>query len=302
MASGCKTATAAPAQSASIEQPPAQLTPNNSTAPPIRPIHYEMFKISGAKSVRELEAKLGPSAFAAVLKINRLDRKHIPATGVLIVPAPAESVDLMKLAPFPGELEFARSIPKLILVSRRSQAFGAYAAGKLVRWGPTSTGKKATQTPAGLYHTNWKKQLAISSVDASWKLPWCFNLDNRVGVAFHQYDLPGYPASHGCVRLLEEDAHWIYDWADQWVLSKSGDVLAYGTPVVIFGDYSFGAAPPWHRLADDLNATSIKAGDIEESLGSYFPSIQERLKSREVVLASLRSNDVAQTASLHTVR
>src|SRR5215813_5909088 len=257
LASGCKTVPAVRAESTLSDQPALQSIATTDAPPPS--IRYEVVKISGAKSVRQLEAKLGANAFAAVLKINRLDRKHIPSSGVLIVPTLSDSIDLMNLAPFPRDLEFARSIPKLILVSRRSQAFGAYAAGKLVHWGPTSTGKKATQTPPGLYHTNWKKKLAISSVDASWKLPWCFNLDNRVGVAFHQYDLPGYPASHGCVRLLEDDARWIFDWADQWVLSKTGGVLAYGTPVVIFGDYTFGAAPPWHRLADDLNATSIKA-------------------------------------------
>jgi len=37
-------------------------------------------------------------------------------------------------------------------------------------------------------------------------------------VSFHKFDLPGYPASHGCVRLPEEDAKWIYDWADHWTL------------------------------------------------------------------------------------
>jgi lipoprotein-anchoring transpeptidase ErfK/SrfK len=300
LASGCKTLPiAARAQATFGDQPVVQ--PIATTNPPPPPIRYEVFKISGAKSVRELEAKLGANAFAAVLKINRLDRKHIPTTGVLILPTPAETIDLMNLAPFPRELEFAYSIPKLILVSRRSQAFGAYAAGKLVHWGPTSTGKRATQTPAGLYHTNWRKKLAISSVDASWKLPWCFNLDNRIGVAFHQFDLPGYPASHGCVRLLEEDARWIYDWADQWVLSRTGTVLAYGTPVVIFGDYPFGSAPPWQRLADDLNATSIRASDIEDSLRGYFPSIRERLRSREIVLASLQPG-AAQPVGVRDLR
>src|SRR5262249_9545838 len=148
LATGCRTAPAVKAQPALNTQPAVELIAISNPAPPS--IRYEVFKISGAKSVRELEARLGANAFAAVLRINRLDRKHIPRSGVLIVPTPTEAIDLMKLAPFPGDLDFARSLPKLILVSRRSQAFGAYANGKLVYWGPTSTGKKATQTPAGL--------------------------------------------------------------------------------------------------------------------------------------------------------
>jgi len=35
---------------------------------------------------------------------------------------------------------------------------------------------------------------------------------NKRGHSFHQYELPGHPASHGCIRLLERDATWIYDW------------------------------------------------------------------------------------------
>ena len=181
-----------------------------------------------------------------VLKLNRLDLKHLRKGVTVVVPdAPA---DLMAFSPFPRELEAARSLSKLILVSREAQAFGAYESGKLVHWGPTSTGKKSTQTPTGLFHTNWKKKETRSSVNSAWILPWAFNLDNFDGIAFHQYDLPGFPASHGCVRLLSADAQWIFGWADTWILSKAQSIAAYGTPVVIFGDYAYGKEAPWKRL------------------------------------------------------
>ncbi len=139
-----------------------------------------------------------------VFKVQSLNKRHIHVGDSLVIPD--ASVDLMSASPFPIQLEVVRKIPKLVLVSRRVQAFGAYESGRLVRWGPTSTGKKSTPTPAGLYHANWKAKKRRSSVNQSWILPWCFNLDDTAGISFHQFDLPGYPASHGCVRLLEEDA------------------------------------------------------------------------------------------------
>ena len=247
-----------------------------------KPAHFEVLTVRNRKSITELETRLGPDGFAAMLKINRTDRKHLRAGDSLIIPA-ADS-DLMSVAPFPIQLEVARTIPKLVLVSRRVQAFGAYESGKLVRWGPTSTGKKSTPTPAGLFYTNWKARETRSSVNQSWVLPWCFNLDNFSGVSFHKFDLPGYPASHGCVRLLEEDAKWIYEWADQWTLSKTDrSVIAFGTPVLIFGDYKYGEKPLWKRLGDDPNAAVITIAETENALNQHLPMIALKTRARRPV-------------------
>lgn len=249
-----------------------------------KPVRFQLVTLQGQKSIKELETRLGPDVFALVLKINRLDRKHLRSGASLVIPdAPA---DLASVSPLPLKLESARSIPKLILVSRRAQAFGAYEFGELVRWGPTSTGKKSTPTPVGLYYTNWKAKERRSSVNQSWILPWCFNIDDITGVSFHQFDLPGYPASHGCVRLLEEDAKWLYGWAEQWLLAKPSDeILAYGTPVIIFGDYSYGEKAPWQRLADDPAATVISIAEIDGILNKYSAPIARRARTREALVA-----------------
>jgi hypothetical protein len=254
---------------------------NSPTTPP-KPGSFEVFKVQNRKSIIELESRLGSDGFVAMLKINRTDRKHLRIGDSLIVPG--ANTDPMSVAPFPVHLEVARTIPKLVLVSRRVQAFGAYESGKLVRWGPTSTGKKSTPTPAGLFYTNWKARETRSSVNQSWVLPWCFNLDNFSGVSFHKFDLPGYPASHGCVRLLEEDAKWIYDWADQWTLSKTDrSVIAFGTPVVIFGDYKYGEKPLWKRLGDDPSAAGISIAESETALNQHLTAIAIKARARRPV-------------------
>ena len=255
--------------------PPHLLSPSIA----VTPVHFEVLKVRGRKTITELESRLGAVAFAAMLKLNRIDKRHIQVGGSLVIPG--ASADLMGIAPFPIQLEIARKIPKLVLVSRRVQAFGAYESGRLVRWGPTSTGKKSTPTPAGLYHTNWKAKKRRSSVNQSWILPWCFNLDDTAGISFHQFDLPGYPASHGCVRLLEEDAKWVYDWADQWTLSKiDQSILAFGTPVVIFGDYTYGEKPLWKRLADDPAATAISPAESEIAVNQHLATIETKARAR----------------------
>jgi L,D-transpeptidase catalytic domain len=212
-----------------------------------------------------LRSEIGEEKMAALLKLNRLDAQHLRAGVTLVIP---EQVDeLTNFSPFPQRLEAVRDIPKLILVSLRVQAFGAYEFGNLVRWGPTSSGKKASPTPAGLYNTNWKSKATRSSINDEWLLPWYFNLDSQRGIAFHQYDLPGYPASHGCLRLLEDDASWIYGWADQWTLSTDRRrVEAYGTPVIVFGKYDYGKQPPWKNLATDYSAASVTGSELQEAI------------------------------------
>jgi len=228
----------------------------------------------GRKFLSQLKSEIGEEKMASLLRLNRLDAQHLRAGVTLVIP---EQVDeLTTFSPFPQRLEAVREIPKLILVSLRVQAFGAYEFGNLVRWGPTSSGKKATPTPAGLYHTNWKSKATRSSINNDWLLPWYFNLDNQRGISFHQYDLPGYPASHGCLRLLADDAAWIYGWADQWTLSTDQRrVEAYGTPVIVFGKYDYGKQAPWKHLVTDYAAASVTGSELEEAVQLDLPIIRE---------------------------
>lgn len=242
------------------------------------PVPYRSVVIKGGegrKILSQLRSEIGEEKMAVLLKLNRLDAQHLREGVTLVIP---EQVDeLNDFSPFPHKVTAVREIPKLILVSRRVQAFGAYEFGRLVRWGPTSTGKKATPTPAGLYHTNWKSKATRSTINEEWLLPWYFNLDNKRGISFHQYDLPGYPASHGCIRLLADDAAWIYGWADQWTLSTDGRrVEAYGTPVIVFGKYDYAKQAPWKNLVTDYSAASVTGSELEEAIRSDLPIIREK--------------------------
>jgi hypothetical protein len=160
----------------------------------------------------------------------------------------------------------------------------AYENGILVRFGGVSTGKESTQTSSKLFFTNWKGKLVVSSIDDGWLLPWAFNLDNFAGVSMHQYELPGYPASHSCVRMSEEDAKWVYEWADQWILSPKEKLLASGTPVLVFGKYHYAEKAPWKRLPEDNKAINIPLEDIQKEIAPHTEEIKQKLEQRNTIL------------------
>ena len=50
-----------------------------------------------------------------------------------------------------------------------------------------------------------------SASDELWTMYWVMNLHEARGIHMHQYALPtSGPASHGCIRMLDPDAQWLY--------------------------------------------------------------------------------------------
>lgn len=246
---------------------------------------YYFYTTKSANAQLELEKLVGAENVLAVLQTNRIDAANIKSGATIVIPV---TFDSATRSPFPLEVPELSEVKKLLLISQRIQAFGVYESGKLVRWGPVSTGKQSTQTPSELFSTNWKGKEVKSSFDDEWILKFNFNLDNIEGVGFHQYEMPGYPASHSCVRMLMDDAMWLYDWADQWILTENEQSrYAHGTPVVIFGNYGFGDSAPWKLLPADADATDITADEMDDIVEEYLDTIMERQNAREAYIEGL---------------
>ncbi len=238
------------------------------------------------KTLRGLRQEYGFPRRRIILALNRIDHDNVSAHDTLMIPDTV-STDIMIYSPFPKNVKMPDSVQKILLFSYPSESFAAYQNGTLVRWGPTSLGKKSTPTPEGLYFTNWKKQETISTEDSSWVLPWYFNIENKRGISLHQFSLPGYPASHACARLLSEDAEWIYNWAEQWIISKDGEkIIANGTPVIIYGNFNYKVKPLWKYLADNPHATDISESKIDSIISPFLPVIKKRREIRDSVLAA----------------
>ncbi|MDR4895045.1 MULTISPECIES: L,D-transpeptidase [unclassified Chryseobacterium] len=261
---------------------------------------YNAFVLPKDKKMRdsvyaEFSKKYSVEERTAILALNRLDSKSKWNSDTLVVPAKIDTT-LMAYSPFPMQLDVLNGVKKFVIFSYPIQAFAVYSNGSLVKWGPTSMGKKAAQTTRGLTFANWKKKLAISTVSSEWKLPYNFNIHNIGGIGWHEYTLPGYPASHSCLRLLRRDAQWLYSYADTWILNPGGATTkARGTAVMVFGDYKWGGRKPWRNLLDDPNANNISVEELTKLLEPDVPKMLKEQSNREKVVDSIKAAKAAAT-------
>ena len=184
---------------------------------------------------------------ALLAKLNHADAAHLGRFSRILVPIRWEA-DENLYSPMPRVLDQLAGYDKALVVDLAAQVFGAYESGKLVHWGPVSSGDRRHTTPGGIYHLNWRARVRVSSENPTWIMPWCFNFSADRGLALHQFTLPGRPASHGCVRLLAVDAKWLFSWGDMWKLGDGwNDIEREGTLVLLVGKYDFTSPQPWMR-------------------------------------------------------
>ena len=241
-------------------------------------VNYRLDSIANTSQIDSFQNKYNQEGKRIIFALNRIDYGRLRLGSELVIPDTL-ATDLIKYSPFPENLEILDSIPKTLLISQRIQGFALYENGKLIRWGPVSSGKRSTPTPNGLHYSNYKSRLKISTIDGSWKMPYYFNFMNLYGVGIHEYSLPGYPASHACVRAYKEDAQFIYDWAQQWKLDNSGQkILKNGTPFMVFGEYDYKDPYPWQKLAKDKTANNLNEAEID-ILKQYVKQYEENQRN-----------------------
>lgn len=220
------------------------------------------------------------SKMAIVLALSRTDNANISKIDSLVIPSDFTG-DLVYYLPFPLEVPYIKEVSKVLYFSYPTQTFGAYENGNLVYTGPTNMGRKKDQTPTGLFFTNWKAEQTTSTFNDEWDLKWNFNIENKLGVGFHEYALPGYPASHSCLRLQEKDAKFLYEWANQWELSDPETVKVKGTPVIVFGKYNFDEPKPWLQLPKNSKILNISQAEIQEVTASFLNTIMLEQSKRK---------------------
>jgi hypothetical protein len=95
--------------------------------------------------------------------------------------------------------------PLTIVVSIGSQHVSLYADGAFVGRGPVSTGMHGHPTPVGIFTVIQKDRYHRSNIYSAAPMPFMQRI-TWSGVAIHQGVLPGYPASHGCIRTSADFA------------------------------------------------------------------------------------------------
>lgn len=131
----------------------------------------------------------------------------------------------------PGEFtwtpELAPSGPVAVIVSLPEQRAYVYRNGVRIGVSTISSGRPGFETPSGVYTILQKHREHYSNLYDNAPMPFMQRL-TWGGVALHAGALPGYPASHGCVRLPRAFAEKLFE------------VTSAGTVVVVASD----AFPP----------------------------------------------------------
>lgn len=176
-----------------------------------------------------------------VRRINRMNI-NLRQGMIIAVPKNLDRLTIYDVSPFPRYIDPTGE--KTIYVSQKQLAWGAYdEQGELVWWGPISSGSGHCknidgncETPTGDFRVIRKQDIDCISTVFPYRpngmsggaiMPYCMHFLR--GFALHGSDsVPGYRASHGCVRMFIEDARWLNE---EFITLPGGD--SRGTRVVI---------------------------------------------------------------------
>jgi hypothetical protein len=113
----------------------------------------------------------------------------------------------------PGQYLWAPQLapegPMLVVVNISTQRLIAYRNGVPIAVSTVSTGKPGHRTPTGVFTILQKAQRHFSSTYNNAPMPFMQRL-TWGGVALHGGNLPGYAASHGCIRLPHDFAKLLF--------------------------------------------------------------------------------------------
>ena len=158
--------------------------------------------------------------------------------------------------------------PVLAVIGLRQQKITVYDSRGPVLQAPVSTGSRTYETPAGIFTVLQKNRDHVSNLYEDAEMPFMQRI-TWSGVALHAGALPGYRASHGCVRLPYRFAERLFD------------LTSVGTRVVI--------AP---KNVDAINITHPLLQRLGRD-GASATATQDIERAREIATDALAEADAA---------
>jgi hypothetical protein len=179
--------------------------------------------------------------------------KHTSTLGTArtVVPsalAPGEFVWLPEVSPHG---------PIVMVVSLPEQKAYVYRNGVLIGASTVSTGKPGHATPTGVFTILQKREDHYSNLYNDAPMPYMQRL-TWSGVALHAGRLPGYPASHGCVRMPYEFARLLYG------------ATKTGITIVVSDEEQFPATVAHPGLVAPVDATGTSVNGPRASLDTLW--------------------------------
>jgi len=175
--------------------------------------------------------------------VQRINRTYNYLWTGKVIAVPRNMVDktLLDFSPFP--LKIKSEGEKQIIVDQDKLAWVAYdAEGNMVKWGPVASGAdkcsdnsaKTCRSLTGIFRVFSKENEKCKSNvfpigKGGAKMPYCMYFHK--GFALHgSADIPGYRASHGCIRMFTQDALWLNH---EFVVTSNAELARVGTKVTV---------------------------------------------------------------------
>lgn len=191
-----------------------------------------------------------------------VDPASLPPLAPEVPPAPPVP-DVMAPGDYDWYPERSLAGDVVIVVSLPQQLAHVYRGGVQIGVSTISSGKAGHDTPTGVFTILQKQKMHRSTLYDDAPMPFMQRL-TWDGVALHAGRVPGYPASHGCIRLPAAFAEALYDVTD------------HGGVVVVADDSGFAddiVRPGAHASADLLAIAAQAAegddgGDAENAVAT----------------------------------
>ncbi len=173
--------------------------------------------------------------------------------GAMTAGRQVDSPENMEPGDFTWHPERSPDGPVAIIVSITDQRVHVYRNGVRIAVSTCSTGKQGHETPTGVFTILQKDKNHHSSTYNNAPMP---NMNRLTwsGVALHAGQLPGYPASHGCVRLPVKFSQLLFT------------VTHLGTPVILANSHS----EPKQVVHPGMVLADYAEKEFEELTGKHF--------------------------------
>jgi lipoprotein-anchoring transpeptidase ErfK/SrfK len=152
-----------------------------------------------------------PPAEPPALPYAPLDAREVTYS-VIPAPPPTPAPEATATGATPPEAPPPAGVLRILVSLPQQKAF-VFREGVLLASAPVSTGRPGHPTPVGTFRILQKQVHHRSNIYSNAPMPYMQRL-TTYGIALHAGQLPGYPASHGCIRLPWSFARKLYAMTD----------------------------------------------------------------------------------------
>lgn len=208
--------------------------------------------------------------------------------------------------------------PLVIVVSLGKQKVTLFDKEHKLAEAPISSGQRGLETPTGIFSILEKNRYHYSNLYGGAPMPYMQRLTNS-GVAMHEGVLPGYPASHGCIRMPQSFARNLFGITDigARVLVVEDDIqpVAIESPHLIAPLPPAGQASNTQRPEGAAEMATATANDMPPLIGvtpalaetSGKPRTREaaalaRAAEREQLATAITDAEGAKTAAVERAK